>query len=219
MSDRPILILCALQREAKAIAAACGAMASPDGAWHTRDATVRVVGLKGARLSRTPKPADDTIVIVAGLGGGLDPALASGVVVIDDPSGLLPEKPPDTRPGKIATSPVVLDSPAAKRETFTSTGALCVDMEQGVVQAWLGRPVVGLRVIFDDAHTSLPPEISAISDEVGGVRVGPLATFLLSNTRAVPTLMRLGRESSRLLGVLGKAAATTIEIASRSRPG
>ena len=219
MSDRTILILCALQREAKAIAAACGARRCSDGSWHTGVATIRVAGLKGVRLSQVPKPAADTVVIVAGLGGGLDPALASGAVVIDDSDGLLRETPPDARLGKVATSPVVLDSPAAKQEAFTSTGALGVDMEQGVVQAWLGRPVIGLRVIFDDAHTTLPPEISAISDEVGGVRVRPLATFLLSNARAVPTLMRLGRESSRMLGVLGRATAAIVQIAIRSRPG
>lgn len=217
MSARPVFILCALTREARAIAGSIGAVREAGGGWRMGATRIGVIGFGGARLGDVGKPREDEVVIVAGLGGGLDPSLRSGEVVVDDEAGLIGQEPPGVRSGRIATSRVVVESVEAKRALRAETGAACVDMEQGVVVAWCGRPVVGVRAVFDDANMALPAAISAISDDVGGVRVPALAKLLLTDVRAVPTLVGLGRHSSAALRALAMTMKSVTRLAEESR--
>ncbi|MBI1189682.1 MAG: hypothetical protein GC200_03250 [Tepidisphaera sp.] len=217
MNSRPVIILCALTREAKAIERAWRVVRRRTGGRIEFEPEVRVIGVRGSRLGRIARPSNDAAVIVAGLAGGLGPALPRWTVVLDDEAGEVENDPGDVHIGRIMTSTEVLATPEAKRAAWQASGAACVDMEQGVVAAWLGRPVVGVRVVFDDANTALPEAITRISNDVGGVRVGALAKYLVTNARGVPRLMELGRQSSNALTVLGGATVLIASLVGRPR--
>lgn len=193
--ESAVTVFTALGREARAIGPAA-----------------RVIGMRASRMS-----ADDAlspVVIVAGLGGGLDPTLRTGDVVVDDPGGIVPTMPGITR-GRIFTSDVVIATPADKRALFERTGAVCVDMEQDVVRAWArGATVVGIRAICDTADESLDPELLGCIDAVGTPRIGRVAMLLLRRPGTPGQMLRLRRASGtalRSLGAAVRAIAARIE--------
>lgn len=126
------------------------------------------VGLEAAeasarRLLSAHRPA---LLVCAGYGGGLDPQLRVGDVVLDwrgrgDAaaaeawSGL----PVRVFFGTVASRAHALETPAAKAALARETGALAVDMETSAaaaVAAEHGVPVIGIRAISDTAAEELP---------------------------------------------------------------
>src|SRR5688500_9507999 len=127
------MVFIAIRMEARAIADALGVRLPKRGpgtgviaGW---DIELHAVGVRATRLPPT-LPERTTCVIMAGLGGGLDPALRMGDVVLDWP----PELPGidslgGVTPGRIHTSSDPVCTPQDKAALFRATGAAVVDME------------------------------------------------------------------------------------------
>lgn len=115
----------------------------------------------GELLSREPRLA---WLWIAGYGGGLEPALHLGDVVVSPefPSGFSPPGLLRGRraiAGKIFHVPRVIASPGEKAKLFRESGAACCEMESGVIGPIadrLGIPWAGVRAISDAAADSLP---------------------------------------------------------------
>lgn len=198
-----------MAREAQGMARAVRAGRAADGSFRGPNVTLRAVGICGSRLKETPRPGADALVVVAGLGGGLDPGLRTGDLVLDDPEGLIAQPTGGVlgaaRRGRIFTSPRILESPRAKKIEWQETGAACVDMEQEVVQRWLGRPVVGLRVVLDTAMQVLDPKFGTLCDDLGNVRPRALLRYLVTNPTAIVPMMEIGRANAASMKMLGEA--------------
>src|SRR5690349_528345 len=117
----PLLIFAALNAEARALKGITGA-------------SVHVIGLRGAR--GLPAVGPGSRVLVAGLGGALDPMLRVGDLVIDTPVGDGP-----WRVGAIHSAERAVTTPEEKGALFRETGALAVDMEHAAVRRALPRDV------------------------------------------------------------------------------
>jgi nucleoside phosphorylase len=159
---------------------------------------------------------DDRVaaIIVAGLGGGLDPSLRVGDVVIDDPSDLLGKRYTAFRFGKIETAGDIVATPEEKAELRGATGALAVDMEASAVRC-LGRRmdilVVNIRAISDAATDGLDARLLSIIDDVGRIRVGKFISLILRHPLSFPQIIRTGWRAKVALRELAKATVQIIE--------
>jgi adenosylhomocysteine nucleosidase len=154
-------------------------------------------------------------ILSFGIGGGLDPELSPGSLVIaeavicpdgglhatDRPwrdrlySSLAPLEPII---GVVAGSDQALSGPAAKHLLRQKTGAILVDMEsQAVAKAAAahGLPFMVLRAIADPAMRGLPQSALVGLDEAGNPRIGAVLAKLLSRPWELPALIRLGLDS------------------------
>ena len=135
-------------------------------------APVRRTGFGPRRSARSARElADFDALAVAGLAGGLDPALRSGQIVVASelrgPRGTLPcpyaqllvtdlvqQGLPATCGPVVTTGHVVRGQ---ERTALARTGALAVDMESAELAAAAGdRPAVVARVLLDTPHDPLP---------------------------------------------------------------
>ncbi len=102
--------------------------------------------------------------------------------------------------GDICESAAVVGSPGEKHELFNKYGALALDMESGAITiaaSSLQLPVLVLRVIVDDASTSIPLEIINSCDEFGVASPWALSLAILKNPLLIGQLIGLGRDFSR----------------------
>lgn len=98
--------------------------------------------------------------------------------------------------GPIASSPVVLGSPAAKA-ALAGLG-LVVEMESAAVAGAArarGVPFVGLRVVLDLAAQALPAGLAVVDERTGELRGARVLAALGLRPRLWPGLVRLGRQS------------------------
>ncbi|MGD0541145.1 MAG: hypothetical protein ABSB33_06490, partial [Tepidisphaeraceae bacterium] len=112
--------------EAKAIAAELGRTPAD------QDVCIRVIGIRAVRFDRGGLSQYDGIIL-AGLAGGLDPALGIGDVVCDAPA----QKPwldLPLRRGRIYTTDHLVATVEEKERLFRETGCLAVDMEGAIVR-------------------------------------------------------------------------------------
>lgn len=150
-----------------------------------------------------------------GIGGGLDPELVPGSLVIAEavicPDGSLhaTDRPWRDRLysslallepiiGVVMGSDQALSGPAAKRLLRQKTGAILVDMEsQAVAEAAAAHslPFMILRAIADPATRGLPQSALVGLDEAGNPRLGAVLAKLLSRPWEIPALIRLGLDS------------------------
>jgi adenosylhomocysteine nucleosidase len=137
------------------------------GELHGRSVMVAHIGVGNeaadAGIRRFLEKARPEVLICAGYGGGLDPALRVGDVVLDlhrTPTEWHPKNlRADVRLGEIHTQANAAESLREKRDLFTRSGAAVVDMETTVVAeacASAGVPFLALRVISDEAAQPLP---------------------------------------------------------------
>jgi hypothetical protein len=198
-----ILIFTAVRAETRAIQKALRGSAC----------RVHTVGIGAKHLPSIDKVEDALAIIMCGLAGGLDPTLAIGQIVLDDPSGIVPMTILIRR-GKIHTSKQIISSPAQKAELFQKTGAMAVDMEQSIVRdfaAGLGIPVIGLRAISDTADQILDPAVLHMVDDLGRVRPGKVATTLIRRPGLIPYLRKLNENTNIALDELAKAVRLIVE--------
>lgn len=151
------------------------------------------VGAAGARRSAL-RLVDLGVDALAswGMAAGLDPGLASGVVVIPDrvigsrAHGYAPDidwrRRLLKRLGRAVTvcgdplvdTPKILDTEDAKAVIFERTGAAAADMESAAmaeVAVEHELPLLVVRVVLDAAAVTLPGSLGRVIDDTGRVRV------------------------------------------------
>jgi hopanoid-associated phosphorylase len=165
-----------------------------------------------------------------GVGGGLDPALAAGDVVIAEAVvGLdgqrFPTAPAWRRRLQRLTVPVtvapiagsdrLVASPAAKRALRTATGAALVDMESHAVAAAASArrlPFMAVRAIADPAHRAVPWCAAAALTADGRVRALPVLGRLCRHPWELFALATLARDTARALDSLRRVAAAAAGV-------
>jgi len=179
---------------------------------------VLTIGIGACRLPARV-PTGCRLVILAGLAGGLDPALAVGDVVVDvdgcagEAEVLRAVEGLGAVRGRVQTSAVPLTTSAGKAKLFAETGAAAVDMEAAAVRAWADAadvPLLHLRAVSDAAGDALDPDVLGLVDEVGRTRPGKVAAFLLRHPNRVPALARLGSAAKLACGRVAEAVATVV---------
>jgi hypothetical protein len=203
MPEGKWLILTALAMEAKAISKV---VKRKDGA------NLQIVGPKGGGL-RSAMLIGCKGVILAGLGGGLDPSLKIGDVVCNSPNPAdWPQLP--YRWGPIHASDGVIDTPAKKKELFETTGALAVDMESAVVlqkaQA-AGVPILIIRAISDQADEEISPEVFEWVDEEGRARPGRAVRGIVRDPALLGQAIRLARQSNQAAKAMAAAVRFVLD--------
>src|SRR5438874_11071406 len=123
MAQRKIVVLVALQFEAARLRQAV------EGA----GGELLVIGPRARRFPDRFATDRASGIIVAGIAGGLDPALACGEIIVDELSTF------DTsslalRVGTILTVEEVISTCDQKRRAYETTGAHIVDMENAIVR-------------------------------------------------------------------------------------
>lgn len=218
--DLRICILAAVQMESAAIAH--GLHLPKHGAvelmWASEHVQLLTVGMHAVQLHAL-MPLVEKFgprgVIVAGLGGALDPMLHVGDVVVDGPvNGEVPHV--HLRRGRIHTADGLVGTAAAKSELFARTGALAVDMETAAVRRQLEKlpmapTVLAVRAISDAADTAMDQELLGLVDALGKVRVGAVARLLARRPGAITQLMGLRRDARRALGALRPVVAALVK--------
>jgi adenosylhomocysteine nucleosidase len=190
-----VMVLTAIEMEAKAVRGML-----PTGA------DVRAIGINGSRL-RTIGECAAEVVIIAGLGGALDPSLGVGDVVLDDRGGLVAGLV-ELRRGRIHTAGRIVSSVQEKASLFRATGALAVDMEQSLVQSMAEQHAMrwlGVRAVSDTAQEALDPAMLGFVDDLGRPKPAAIAIGLLRRPALVGQLRRLEKSAAIALDRLGTA--------------
>ncbi len=197
MKERTV-ILVAVEAERKALARAISGI------------EVRQIGVRGCLLRDEWVPESGR-VILAGLGGGLNPALACGEVVVDPwPGGFAM---PGARAGVIRSSPTILATTTAKAAFRAQTLADAVDMELDMVSAVAagrGATVISARAIFDVADENLPRGIEHWLTPEGKTRLGPVMLYLAGNPLRLGSLLAMARRSRIALANLARVTAALV---------
>ncbi len=159
-----------------------------------------------------------------GIGGGLDPALAAGDLVVANaviaPDGRRFATDPAWRErlgrlqislnvASIAGSERMLHGPHAKAALRAATGAALVDMESHAVAAAAaarGLPFMAVRAVADPAGRAVPwcARVGLSAD--GRTRPLPVLARLCLHPWELPALIALARETARALESLRRLA-------------
>ncbi|HEU5426512.1 MAG TPA: 4-hydroxy-3-methylbut-2-enyl diphosphate reductase [Actinocrinis sp.] len=162
-----------------AAALAIEARALERGLTGTRDARVVRVGQRARNAVRV-LPRDDDALVVAGVAGGVAPDVRAGDIVVASevrgPEGSVVRSPaapllaaairslglesagPGSPPVRVHLGPVATTDRLAlgsRRRMLAAEGAFAVDMESSWLGTLANRPFAVVRVIVDDAETSL----------------------------------------------------------------
>jgi hypothetical protein len=220
MPQRNWLILTALKMEADAIASELGTSAIIG----TNPTPLNVPGLHlqligiGAKLLTPNVFQQFDRIILAGLGGALDPQLEIGDVVIDSNSAAgVPTGGASAakfRLGKIYPSDHLITTVAEKQQLFEQTHCIAVDMESRVVRKHCeaaGIDLLHIRAVSDRADEALPDRISTWIDDVGEPKMSRVTTDLMFHPNYLPLLMRLQTNSRLALRNLRAALRRIVE--------
>lgn len=154
---------------------------------------------------------DLSAVIVAGLGGGLDPELKIGDVVVDGMD----------RTGVICSSDQLAGSVEQKRKIFEKTGAKIVEMEGDFVRKWLANKevrLIGVRSVSDRADEELDSRLLSWVDGYGRPRWRKLLGSLVCRPGLIALLWRLSQNSHRACETLGQAVRQILATLVLSEP-
>ncbi len=168
-----------------------------------------------------------TALISFGIAGALDPALASGDLIlahsvrapegqhyaVDETwrvavAGSLPGQAATVRQGMILGSTETLLTTDQKAAAFGASGCLAVDMESHAVAAVAARhgvPFLALRAIADTADTPLPAFVTDAVKANGETAVLRAMGALAAQPWQLPAAFRLSRRSTLALARLGEA--------------
>jgi len=173
---------------------------------------LRIIGIRGVHFPKDLHGKGLTAVILAGLGGGLDPRLEVGDVVVD---GL-------ERTGLIWSSEQLIGSAEQKKALHEQTGAAVVEMEGEIVRKWSesqGVRFIGIRSVSDRADDSLDGRLLGWVDEFGRPKWTKLVSSLVREPKLIGPLWKLGQNGRRACGTLGPAVRRVIHQIICSSPG
>jgi len=177
------------------------------------DVNLRVIGIAGRRLDQNAFRGVDGGVILAGLGGALDPELTIGEVVVDAaPDGFWGALP--FRQCKIHTSDHLISSIAEKRQLFIDTGCAAADMEGAIVHRLAestGVPLLHIRAISDTAGEALPERMINWIDDVGEPVFPRIAADMILYPSQISTMIRVGKNSRVALSSLARAVRQIVQ--------
>ncbi|MBL8660586.1 MAG: purine phosphorylase [Rhodospirillales bacterium] len=187
-----------------------------------------------ARALAEALAADDCPALISfGLAGGLDPALASGTLVVADrivaPDGrsfvadvawrrrLLAATGGESGAcaGAVIGCDEAVGTPDEKAALFARTDAAAVDMESHAVAEVAERrslPLLVVRAIADPADQRIPNWLAGVIGADGRPRLTAVVFGLVACPSDLATLIRLGKDARRGLRTLSRVAA-------RSGPG
>jgi len=212
MSEAPnALIVCPMEIERAALAEHRA----------IRAARVVVCGPGSAAVGRWAKGVTTapSLVILAGVAGGLAPELAAGEAavvheVIDDRGMAVPcpLQCANARKGwRVASVASVITTPAAKQALRARTGAHIVDLESAAfarevsARGWSWAIVRGVSDTVTDA---LPPEIETLVDARGRTRTLAAAALVIRKPSLVPQFRLLGQRTAEAM----RNVAAIIEV-------
>jgi hopanoid-associated phosphorylase len=151
-------------------------------------------------------------IISFGLAGGLAPHLCPGDIVVAssildaeatrmtnrDWSRKLLEALPASHHGPIVGVNAPIGDPRAKRELFTTTGAVAVDMESHLVArvaALHGLAFAAIRVIVDPAHRSVPEAALLAMRPDGNTELRPMLREIMLRPQQFWELFRIALDA------------------------
>jgi hopanoid-associated phosphorylase len=188
-----------------------------------------MIGCSGGRFNKAAQIADYMLragvqgIVSFGVGGGLQPGLRPGQLVVatlvDLGGAALPADPAwsrnllDQLPHAVNGIVCGVDEAAVdvteKAALHAETGGILVDMESGAVAeacAAAGKPFVVLRAVADPADRAIPPFALAGLGEDGRTKFLPVLLGLIGQPATLPALLGLARDSRAALTALGAAA-------------
>ncbi len=201
MSDaRPLGILTPLLIEGRAVCRVLGlrparVSAASRGRIDGIEVEVHVIGIRGIGL-RSIEPGRFSVVILAGLAGGLSRSLRIGDVLVDRPGS----------PRRIVSSSTILATARDKADLARRSGAEAVEMEAEALLAWARRADLNLwhlRAISDTSDEAVDPRILDLTDAGGRLRLARICKYAL--TGGMGDLWRLARQSRIACARLGEA--------------
>lgn len=196
---------------------------------------VRVIS-GGGRADVTRRKIDDLIaegasgLISFGIGGGLDPALRTGdlvisATVIDAEGRHYTGSPawleralalvPSCAAGHVYASDRIVETVAEKHRLFGTHNALLADMESHHVARAAerhGLPFLVIRAVSDTAVETLPAGLAAGVDEDGGTRILPILAGLVTGRLGLAAVMQAGRSAGKALQALKRARPVLAEL-------
>jgi adenosylhomocysteine nucleosidase len=224
---RPILVLAAVETEARSLARRLG-LASASGSapcWGGGTLQVACVGLRAARLSLV-EPSAASLVVSAGVCGALAPHLEAGALVVPETVLAADGARQATaavrglpRRGALLSVADVVPDGAAKARLWLDTGALAVDMESAVILAWAaarGLPATVVRGVADTAARGVPVDLAGVVADDGRVRPLRAVTAALARPGAVADALALRRGTAAALTTVAAALARVVRPAPRS---
>jgi len=212
MRSAEVLIVTAMQMEAQPVARALGLKFNSPTSAVGAGIRLEVVGISARRM---PALTNSTsAVILAGLAGGLDPALRSGDVVIDDPAhSVAPDVAPGARRAVIYGADHIIASAAEKAGLFRSTAMSAVDMESSAVRAAAaaaGVPFINIRAVVDTAGDPLDPETVKLFDESGRVKLAAAMKLFLRRPHVIPALLKTRHKAADALASMARVVADVV---------
>ena len=152
-------------------------------------------------------------LISFGTAGAIAPELKSGDILVPeriiDSSGKihllsspwrdnlmrqLADSPTCVHSGDLLTSSIIIADADGKKALAKETGALAVDMESVLITRFAHSrqlPTITLRVIVDEATTSIPEKILKNTDAFGQPYIPAILASIVRNPRLVRDLLRL----------------------------
>ena len=185
-----------------------------------------------AWLDQAPRfgdvPCRPKLILSAGFAGGLSPDLRAGDLVVatevctEDglcfpapwPGVLTGAWNPAPHRGRILTVAAPVARTEQKAALAQQHGAVAVDMESAVVAQWCSSkkiPFGSVRVISDDAQTSLSPALQALLDQ-GQPTIWQLASAGVRSPRLLRELFQLAGQTRRAGKQLGKALGELLTL-------
>ena len=242
----PVLVLTAVELEARALARALGLprLASlPFPASGNAVFSVVAVGLRAtllsARLPALLEMLGRPLVVSAGVCGALDPKVKRGTVVLPETvigAGgerygvaiaqhrryveALERRGVPFATGTLATAMSTVAFPDARAALREATGAVAVDMESSLIlraAAQADCPALVLRGVSDDVTESLPSELLGLVTPEGRLQRGRAVATLIRHPAVLARALTLQRATHAALAAVAGALRSVTEPAVAAR--
>ncbi|HUO06796.1 MAG TPA: hypothetical protein VM008_00555 [Phycisphaerae bacterium] len=122
--------------------------------------------------------------------------------MIDASGSLTGKLPGRVRIGRIHTADAIVATPAEKRELFTTTSCLAVDMETEPARRFASErhaTFLSVRAISDVAGDALDPALLDLIDNEGNPRIRRALAMLCCNPGKLRMLLHIQRASAMAL--------------------